>query len=210
MIALSSHRRLADSPEVAKNQIRANLSWRKVFEEIVYFGPPERELADRNVTFVKSDDFPTLRTLARAASLCDDYVCLLNADIVVTPGLIAAIRDVWAKGGLVVTSRRYEFKGIDHLVDAQLVDPGVDFFGATPDYWRDFANAVPANMRVGHSGWDSWAMGFFNTVAAKRFWDITKRKVIFHPKHGSRKRSYEIEIKNDEFTRQAGLPYLRL
>lgn len=210
MIAISSHRALSDCPEeIARNQIRAHQSWQGVFDEIIYFGPSEPALSCPNTTFIESEDFPFISSLCTAASLCADYACLINADIVVGWNLGSAIHEVWSRGGVAATSRRYEFTGED-LTHSNIVDLGIDFFCATPDMWRRASKSVPSQYRLGHSAWDTWVMSFFNTVAGRAFWDITKRRAIFHPKHENRKRVHAIKPVDDQYTTNPGFPFLKL
>jgi len=209
VIVISSHRALKDSPEVAKNQIRAHKSWQNVFDEILYFGDPEPELTCPKTSFITSEDFPPIAAMATAASMGGDFACLINADIVVSKGLIWAMGDVWKRGGMAATSKRYEFVD-ENLNDAQIVDVGIDFFGASYDLWAQVAKRVPPHYRVGHSSWDTWLMGFFNTVAPQQYWDITNRRCIYHPKHGDRKRAHHIKAIDDIYTLSCGFPMLRL
>ncbi len=48
MVAITSHRPMRDSAEVAENQLRAFASWIEVFDEIVYFGNYEKSLDSDN------------------------------------------------------------------------------------------------------------------------------------------------------------------
>jgi len=209
MIAISSHRAFSDSLEIAKNQLRAFESWRLVFDEILYFGPSEPLLNSPQTTFIESEDFPTIHAICMAASLCSDYVCLINADIVVGQHLGSALEDVWRKGGVAATSKRYEFNG-EGVANSAIVDQGIDFFWTSPDIWRRVANAVPKHYRLGHSAWDTWVMSFFNTTVGRYFYDITKRKAIFHPKHENRKRVHHIKPVDDRYTMNCGFPFLKL
>lgn len=209
MIAISSHRPFSDAHEIAQNQLRAHDSWRQVFDEIIYFGPSESLLTCPKTTFIESEDFPTIESLCIAASLCADYTCLINADIVVGKHLGAVMEEVWRRGGVAATSRRYEFNG-EGVHNASIVDWGIDFFWSTPDMWRRVANSVPKHYRIGHSAWDTWVMSFFNTTVGRYFYDITKRQAIFHPKHENRKRVHHIKAVDDKFTMNCGFPYLKL
>lgn len=209
MIAISSIRALSDSMEVATNQIRAHQSWQRVFDAILYFGAPEPLLTCPRTSFIESEDFPFISALATAASMCSDWACLINADIVVSPAILSAIFEVQKKGGNSCMSLRYEFTG-DNWDMGQIVDNGLDFFAAEPWLWRKFSNSVPAHYRLGHSSWDTWAMGFFNTVCPRNFYDISRRQCVFHPKHGDRKRAHEIKPVDDIYTILCGMPLLKL
>lgn len=208
---VSSFRALADNSEVAFNQILAKESWNKVFGKIILFGAHEPKLESFQTEFVDTGDFPKIQMLALAASLSDSMTCLINADIVVASYLIPVLQDVERKGGQCATSHRYEFDPRNPDYDkAKVVDNGIDFFCAYPDLWKIIVREVPTEYRLGHCRWDSWMMGFFNTMRPRAFYDITSRRCFFHPKHESRKRVYEIPNLNDKYTGNCGFPRLKL
>lgn len=211
MMAISSFRKLSDNSEVAENQLRAFESWSKVFDTVILFGKEEFMIDWPNFEFVDAGDFPKIQTLALACSLADDMACIINSDIVVSPALYQVIQEVVRKGGQCATSRRYEFnpKSTD-FNRAKIVDNGVDFFCAYPDLWKICVREIPKTFRIGHCAWDSWMLGFFNTLRPRAFWDISKRRCIFHPKHGSRKRTHEILPVQDKYVGNCGFPTLRL
>lgn len=211
MIAISSHRPHTDCPpEIVRNQIRAHQSWQAVFDEILYFGSPEPDLTCPGTEFVDAgEDFPTISTIAWSASFSGTGACLINADIVVSRHLKNALKEVEQRGGLAATSKRYEFIG-ENVESGQVVDHGIDFFWSQPELWRDVARNVPKHYRIGHSSWDTWVMSYFNTTLHKRFYDITRRRCIYHPKHGNRKRAYEIKSVDDKFTLNPGFPFQKL
>ena len=209
MIAISSHRALSDSAEVARNQIRAKTSWNLVFDSIVYFGPEENELKSHNTAFIETEDFPTISSLFFTASQMDDFTVILNADIVVDPKLRSLMRfmiqfkDLWA-----VTSHRWEFQG-EQTDSSQVKDHGVDFFGAWPQIWQMAWKEVPSTYRIGHNAWDSWMLGFLNTKFRGHFWDITEQQCIFHPVHQERKRVYPI-VEVPGYDGTVGFPVLKM
>lgn len=211
MVAISSHRPLDESREVAINQIRAHTSWLPVFDEIVYFGRKEAALESDETSFVECEPFPHISTLAQAASLTDNFACIINADIVVSTHLRKVINQVLERGGYAVTSRRWQFNG-NGLVDAYLhpEDFGIDFFGTTPQMWRQISKQIPAYYRIGHNCWDTWVVSFLNTMLPGRFFNITEQRCIYHPLHGDRKRVYDIAPTEDKYTRHCGFPNRRL
>jgi hypothetical protein len=148
--------------------------------------------------------------LVLAASLCDSLTCIINADIVVAPYLVPILQQITNKGGQCATSRRYEFDSrMPDYDKAKVVDNGIDFFCAYPDLWKKVLSEIPKTYRIGHCQWDSWLLGFFNTVASNSFYDITKARVIFHPLHKARKRVHEIPNINDKFTVNSMFPRLK-
>lgn len=207
MIAISSHRALADSLEIAENQFRAKRSWELVFDAIVYFGPTEPLLNSAKTSFVEIEDFPTMSALFFAASKMDDFSCIINADIVTAPHLPGVVASLGHKGMAAVTSRRWEFNG-DNIERAELKDWGVDFFGAWPSVWRQAWREVPPSYRIGHNAWDSWLLGFMNTKHPKSFWDISRQACIYHPRHNERKRAYPI-VPVPGYDGNCGFPVLR-
>lgn len=208
VIAISSHRANA-SPEIERNQVRAHKSWSKVFSEIIYFGPLEPSLSCPKTTFIECENFPFISSLCMAASMAPSHACLLNADIVVSDRLPMALNAVLIKKGQAAISRRWEFQG-ESIAQATLTDWGIDFFWATPELWRGAAKAIPAHYRIGHTSYDNWLMSYWNTVAPRWCYDITSRRVIFHPKHGDRNRPHHIKAIDDQFTINCGWPILKL
>ena len=211
MTALSSFRALADNAEVASNQIRAITSWRKAFNRVVLVGEKEPLLDSEHTEFVDGGDFPRIRTLALIASFENEMTCLINSDIMVSPSLPRVINEVVSKGGQCATSHRYEFNpNTMNLSNAKVVDNGIDFFCATPNIWKIIVREIPATYRLGHAAWDTWMMGFFNTTRSRTFYDITKRRCIFHPLHQSRKRVHEIFPVQDKYCGDCGFPRLKI
>jgi hypothetical protein len=210
MIAISSHRPHSDSAEIAANQIRAHESWQKVFDEILYFGPPEAQLTCDRTTFLECEDFPKIKSLITAASLCSGIVCLLNADIIVAPHLNDIMANLQSYGALAATSQRYQFQPGQDLKTAKVSDYGVDFFAADATLWKRAALHIPDIYRIGHNSWDSWLLGFFNHTCNRRFFDITRSRCIFHPVHHSRKRVYSFIPIDDQFSKRCGLPFSKL
>ncbi len=146
-----------------------------------------------------------------AASLSAGNACILNADIVVSDRLPMAINAVVMKKGQCAISRRWQFDGDDTSKAAlQPNDFGIDFFWAKPEIWRGAAKTIPAHYRIGHNSFDTWLLGYFNTVSPRGSYDITPRKVILHPRHEDRIRIHPISPIDDIYTLNCGWPALRI
>lgn len=209
MTCVSSLRPLNDNAEVAHNQLRAYRSWLDVFDKIVYVGAREPQM-DR-ATFVESPDFPRIKTVALVAALAGEPACIVNADIVLAPHIKNTLQNVMARNGEAAVSRRHEFTG-EHWENGALVqgDWGIDFFFALPRIWWQLARVMPERYRIGHNSWDTYVMSFFNTVAGRTTWDITRSHCVFHPRHNERKRVYSFQPVDDIYTLRPGLPRQRL
>lgn len=207
LVAVSSFRALDDSAEVAANQIRAKRSWDLVFDRIFLFGKYDKRMASQITTFIESEDFPIIASMAQLASYRTEPVCLLNADIVVAPNLKAMVNQAWAKGALAMTSQRLEFdpKTEDYF-RAVVRDLGADFFCAKPEVWRQVDKAIPGQFRIGHQRWDQWMLNFLWHTYRRRFVDITTLGPIFHPKHEGRKMPHNIDASGVNFYQQIGFP----
>lgn len=201
LAAVSSFRPLRDSQEIARNQIVAKHSWEGIFDHIVYFGSYEPRLASPKTTFIETKDFPPLSLMALAATFFTGYACIINSDIVVTDSLYKAIYRARNKGALAFMSRRFEFDPLQRFDArrAEMVDGGLDFFGALPWLWKRFYRAVPEQFRIGHPVWDNWANAFFSHTAREGFYDLTNYRGVFHPRHQNRKRPHHISIKPDAY-----------
>lgn len=212
MTAISSHRPLDDCAEVSRNQIRANHSWRPLFSEIIYFGTFEPKMFAPSVQFIECDPFPPISALALTASICGNWTALINADIVLAASLMSALPEaVSRRKARAITSRRWQFEpGDKNLADAKLVDFGYDFFMAERALWLDIARKVPRQYRIGHAGWDTWVLGYFNSVVGKQFVDITARRCVFHPRHENRHQPYQFEIAEDRYGQAGGMPRVQL
>ncbi len=205
MVAITSHRPMRDSAEVAENQLRAFASWLEVFDEIVYFGNYEKSLDSDKTTFVECEPFPHISELAMAASFADDFVCLINADIIVSPNLADILTKVEKHNGIGATSRRWCFHP-PILKNAYLTDYGIDFFWTIPRLWRMISKDIPSHYRIGHNCWDTWVMSFLNTIIPRNFYNLTNQRCIFHPFHKDRKRAYDVAPIDDKYTRHCGFP----
>lgn len=207
LTAISSHRPLVQSEQVAKNQIRAKRSWDGVFDQVIYFGDREEQLAGPKTTFVHSPQFPFMSVLFLAASMCSGVSCIINADIVVTQALKSGIASAISLGAEAMTSQRYEFDPVKgDLTAGRIVDLGIDFFAATPHVWSNAAIRVPNELRIGHNKWDSWLSSYFNMSLKDRFVSLSKFRCIFHPKHGDRHQPHEIKFTHDYWSERPGFP----
>lgn len=204
MVAIASLRKLSDCAEIAENQLRAWESWQTVFDEILYFGEAEAQLASPKTVFVESEDFPKISAILTAAGYSEDYACVLNADIIVRPQLADALHEVVARGGRCAMSSRVNFG------PGAAPDFGLDFFMAEPEIWTAAAKKVPPFYRIGHNSWDNWVLSYLNCRYGQWFWDISARRCIWHPVHGNRKRVYAFTPVDDIYTLHCSLPKLRL
>lgn len=207
LTAISSFRQLADSAEVAANQLRAKRSWDKVFDRIILFGDYDKRLASPTTEFIKCQDFPHIALMVLVASQQNHPTCLLNADIVVAPNLKDIVNVAWGKHAVAMTSQRLEFdpKTEDYF-RAKVVDLGADFFCAGPAVWKQVWKEIPGQFRIGHQRYDQWLLNFLWFTYRRRFVDITTLAPIFHPKHGDRKMPYPIDCTGVNFYDQIGFP----
>lgn len=203
MNAVSSHRPHARSAEFARNQALAKRTWEPVFKQIVYVGPQEPELDSEKTTFIYSEDFPSIQTLAKVAANLRGITALLNADISLGP----RIRNVeyrMLSGGLkCASSRRYHFDPHNPQWEMAALDEkdrGRDIFMAKQQVWQKVADTIPPHFRIGHQQWDAWMSDFFRdkVVPIGREYDpskdFTKERCVFHPHHGDRQMPHAQEI----------------
>jgi len=207
LVAISSFRPLADSTEVAANQLRAKRSWDGVFDRIFLFGAYDQRLATPTTSFIKCEDFPRIAPMVWVAANQTVPACILNADIVVAQNLKDLLNQAWSKNALAMTSQRLEFdpKTEDYF-RARVVDMGADFFCAKPDIWKLAYKEIPTAFRIGHQRWDNWMLNFFWYHCQRRFVDITTLGPIFHPKHGDRKMPHHIVVPEGSFYHGIGFP----
>lgn len=197
MIAISSHRQHSKSAEVARNQKLAWRTWQSYFSGVIYLGPEEPELKSQKTTFIASDDFPTIKTMAGIAANCPGVTAILNADILVNPKLNVVQHRLQNGTSVCGSSRRWHFdiKDLPSLEKAHLIDTdrGRDIFVATQRIWQRAAKEIPDHLRIGHQQWDAWMTDFFNTFKPG-FVDFTQMKCIFHPYHGDRQMPFAEQI----------------
>lgn len=198
MIAVTSHRPHGESAEYATNQIRAIDSWRPFFKHIFLFGPYEKDLCKGEVLTAKTEgDFPTIKSMVELAMWCDDYACLMNADIILGPEFNEVQKKIRDLSIPAATSYRYEFNG--DMADAvrRKEDRGMDLFIARNDIWAMVHKEIPEDLRIGHNRWDSWLCGFFCHHLGFGFRQFTDARCVFHPNHGGRRQPHDGQIKYD-------------
>lgn len=209
MIAISSARRHSQDAEYAVNQKRAADSW-KLFSTVYYFGSYEEDLTRDNVRYVKSDEWPSIKDMAKFASyIHGDTVAIINADIVVTEPILEVEKKLKELTMPAATSYRYEFDPATGLESAVRIkqDRGMDIFIATPEAWKMVANRIPDYLRIGHNQWDSWICGFFCANFGFGFRQFTDYRCVFHPKHNGRIQPIKIDIDpTDEYFTRAHVP----
>lgn len=207
LVAVSSFRPLDHSAEVAANQLRAKASWDQVFDRIFLFGSYDQRLDSSTTEFIQCEDWPHISLMAMTASWQPDPVCILNADIVVALHLKDIVNRGWSMNAQALTSKRYEFEPSKENYDsAEVVDVGVDFFCAFPNVWKQVWRQIPSGFRIGHQLWDSWMLAFLTHTYPQRFFDLTKHRPIYHPRHGDRKMPHHISVDPESFHPNWGFP----
>lgn len=199
MIAVSSHRPHHRSVEFRRNQLLAKRTWENAFTKIIYAGQEEPELYSQKTSFVASEDWPTIQTLAKIASeqpaQVDKPIAVLNADICIGPRFSAVknrFLHMWC-----ASSRRWHFDALLPKFDAARLiesDRGRDIFIAQRRIWKHIAKEVPPYLRIGHQQWDAWVTDYFNDHWKAGFFDFTNMKCIFHPNHEDRQMPYAQQI----------------
>ena len=170
-----------------KNQIAAWETWHEAFDTIIYFNDPEPRLSSDYTLFIPSEPFPRIHQMAEFASYQKDWSCIINADICVGHTIHNAMRSLKTVRAKAACSWRFEFDPAVGLWPNSIVDPGMDWFAATPDVWAIIAQIAPDTIRIGFQRWDSWMLCALNTICPKQFYAVTRHRFIFHPKHGDRK-----------------------
>ena len=207
MTFVSSFRPHQKNAEYASNQARAVQSWQSVADSVVLVGDPEPELRGRKTTFVKpNSQWPQIKELVRLCAISDDEACILNADIVVLRQFDEAVFAWHGAHGVSATSRRYQFEPESfpqNLHACKVVDQGFDFFMARRNIWKLACEKCPEKMWIGHCLWDNWMLGFLAKTSGKFFFDLTRFKFIFHPRHGGRDMPNHVEV-NDDYIRHHG------
>lgn len=189
MMVVSSPKPSKDSHECAINQWRANASWKQSFDRIIYVGEEEENL---HGLWFKSEQFPTIRQLLSFCAGHPGWSAIVNADIVVPVHFRKVEAMLIVNKAQAAVSRRWQFEG-ENLRNVAIVDLGLDFFAATQNIWRQVLNEFHPSLRIAHNTWDSQMLGILNAKAQGAFWDISPCRCVFHPKHGDRKRQYEID-----------------
>jgi hypothetical protein len=194
MTAVSSLKPDPTKGEVYRNQNRAYKTWVDAFNGVVYVGG--------------ESVVPRILDLVLECSNHQGWSCIINADIVVSPKM----KDVEAKlnklNAFAASSWRHEFDpDSDPFKTGAVKDNGIDFFAARREVWNHCARIIPVGYYIGHILWDTWMLGYLNRHFCGRFFNITPSRVIFHPKHGNRKFSKEINVnQSDPVLRFAYMP----
>lgn len=213
MNIVSSHRPHRNSEEFARNQTAANLSWKPLAERIYYLGNYEGDLAAPNVTFVESEQHPTIRRMANlCAEVCErhGYAALVNADIVLSPSITDALKEMTARNATCGMSLRYQFRADQKPDEGSQTDLGIDFFIANRALWAMAAKEVPEMFRIGHILFDTWLMSFFARWGGGTCYDLTPQRFVFHPIHGDRNRVFDVKDPVDFYTTHIAWPKGRL
>lgn len=207
MTFVSSFRPHKDNAEYRINQCRAIASWRNQADTIILFGNKEPDLDVANAMFVASSgQWPTIREMVRMCATCDDECCIVNADIVITVEFRMALQAWKTARGMSATSRRYEYQPDaypESIRKAKVIDNGFDFFMAKKHVWHNAAMHCPEKMWIGHCRWDNWMLGFFSLTTRRSFFDLTRFRFVFHPKHEGRCQPNRVEI-DDPFVNHHG------
>ena len=180
MIAVSSFKPFAKSPEVANNQARAFASWLPVFNAIFYMGNPEPRLASPKTIFVPAPNPPSVRLLIQLASLMAAPSCVINADIFLLPRAATVLRTAMRRFQA-ATSFRLEFD--QDMRKARRVDNGLDLFVAHPSVWQRCWPEMPSEFRIGQPAWDSWLNAWLREEYRMAYTDLSNHRIVFHPRH---------------------------
>ena len=191
MNAISTFRPFRECSVTALRTFKASQTWTPVFDRIRYLGSHEPSLERDGVEFVPSQQFPKIIEVVQLCAETPGWTALVNADIWLDLKMADVPFDLEKVGGSCAVSRRYEFTG-ENLKKASVVDNGLDFFMATQDVWKKIAREYPDHYRFGHSSWDALMLGGFNVVARSTLYDLTKRRLVFHPRHGERRQVFKI------------------
>lgn len=187
MIAVTSHRPFREcSPPILRNQLRAAESWCDAFESAYSFGPSERSLTPF-FEFIPSAPFPHIVDMAAFCSRQQSWCAILNADIVVSHSLRAVERKLIKANATCAVSKRHEFTG-DDWQSGRVTDAGLDFFCAHPMVWQRVARSYPRWPRIGNNYWDSCLLSALCCHFVQGFYDLTKERIVFHPRHEDRQR----------------------
>lgn len=189
MIFVSSLRNFTDpASEYGRNQIAAFKSWSKVAEAIVYFNAtPQPEMESPITCWLPSEEYPRIMDMAECCASQPGWSCIINADIVVTPHISSVEQKLKHRKAIAASSWRHTFDPARGLEPRQRTDNGLDFFMATPEFWRKVYAAIPESLRIGTQMWDQWMLAFFSMYAVSGFYDITPSRCICHPNHEGRK-----------------------
>lgn len=193
MIFLSTFRNLDSSAEYRQNQLAAFHSWSRIADGIVYFNDYDKRIDSPLTTFVKSPDHPHIKSFVQFAALLDEWSCIINADIILSPDFLDVEKHLKACNAKCAISYRYEFDPTNPLMPKKVMDNGLDIFCAAPEVWRNMLALIPEQYRAACLIWDTWVIGFMNQYYGQDFYDFTLSYSVFHPKHGGRKNPYLME-----------------
>lgn len=186
MICISSFRpKSKASPQIWENQTNAWNSWIKVFDEIVWFNAPEPDF--EGAFFIPTEGKPTIESMAKHASKCNDYVAIVNADIILDSRL-NGIFDRMVKNTPChcATSLRYNFNPGEAPETGTITDNGLDIFIAHPAVWRKVAQFIPVDFKLGMNAWDTCVLGMFTHYSRNMVGDFSQTRTVFHPFHEER------------------------
>lgn len=186
MIAVSSFRPFDQCHEdIGKNQMAAKQSWDRVFNRIIYLNDPEPWLEGDNTEFVPCQQPPRIKMMVEKCASLTGWSCIINADIIVADHFTKMELRLKSVEALCATSQRYQFDNGDPR-RARTVDLGLDFFAATQSVWGAVALAIPEAFVTGKILWDHWLNNFLAEMFSHAYYDVTKERCIFHPKHQHR------------------------
>lgn len=188
MIAVSSFRAFDKDPtgEYRTNQLFANQSWQRNFTKIVYFNAFEPELNSAKTIFIPSPEYPQILSLIEFCAMQNEWCAILNADIVLGAGFPLVEAKLKARKATCASSWRYNFDPAIGISSGVHDDNGLDFFAAVPSVWQQAYELCDDRLVIGSTFWDCWMLSLFSTFHLSNFWNLTKSRVIFHPRHGSR------------------------
>jgi len=180
-----------------KNQLTAFRSWLPLASAVVYFGKPEPLLASEKTRFIPSEPFPRICEIVDFCADQPEWSMILNADIYVHPVFVRLEKRLIERKAGAASSWRHEFDPAVGVDPCERVDNGLDFFAAVPGVWSVVYDHMgrtpqgdhdsPRHLRLGGPSWDAWMVGALNKVTGHHFYNLTKYKVIRHPRHGSRR-----------------------
>lgn len=183
---------MGTTPEYDRNQLTAWKSWQSVASAVVYFNDPQPALASPITRFIPSEPFPRLIDIFEFCAEQKDWCAVLNGDIVILNHFQSVEKKLKARNACAASSWRWEFDPEVGFFPNAVVDPGVDFFAATPKIWQQVYQDIDENLRLGSVQWDSFLLGWFAVKAVHSptegcFYSITPSRCVLHPKHGNRK-----------------------
>lgn len=150
------------------------------FERIIYVGKSCPELSSILSEFVPGEDRPSIQHLCKIAASVGTWAALVNSDIVISPKLKEVEARMNAQGLKCALSQRHD------LDSGFVIDQGLDFFVGVPEVWKAAAEQIPRDFRISFGQWDNWMLGHFVCGYGRKCADITREKIVYHPKHEDR------------------------